>query len=368
MGFKDLGLSQQIIKSIAELGIEKPTEVQQKVIPLLLEKKTDLFAVAQTGSGKTLAFAAPILEQIQSKKDTQALVLVPTRELAQQVKKVFFKASKYLDKKIFVDAVYGGEKIHIQEERLERPTQILVATPGRLLELLERNALNLINLKYLVLDEADEMINMGFRPDLDRLLKYIPQEKQVWMYSATLPDELRGMVKNYLKRDYEKIELAKQIKINPNINHRYKMVEPSDKFDYILDFIDSQEGNQGIIFVRTRANAQQLAEALQNEDVSAKAIEGDMGQRDRDKVMRSFKNGATQILVATDVAARGIDVDDLAFVLHHQLPEQYVFYPHRSGRTARAGKKGVSLALVSNREKVQLNDISKKYKIEFREQ
>ncbi len=365
MSFTNFGVNDQIVKGLKEVGVNTPTAIQRDVLPLLLNESADLFALAQTGSGKTLAFSIPLISKIDSNKGLQALIIVPTRELAQQVKKAVFKATKYLEHKIFVEAVYGGTKIEDQEARLQKPTHIIVATPGRLLDLLERNSIQLTKLKYLVLDEADEMINMGFRPDLNRMIKYMPNEKQVWMFSATLPEELRSVVKKFLRSDYHKIETSKTIEINPNIKHCYKRLAASDKFNYLLDFIDSREGGQGILFVRTKANAQKLAEALQEEGISSRALEGNMGQRDRDKVMRSFKNGASQILVATDVAARGLDIDDLSFVIHHQLPDQAVFYPHRSGRTARAGKKGLSLALVSPREEEDKVRIEKTFGISF---
>ena len=365
--FSELSLSQELIKSIHELGISKPTEIQEVLIPRLMQSDFDIMAMAQTGSGKTLTYAAPLIEKIPESESIQALVLVPTRELAQQVKKVFFKSTKYLSKRLFVEAVFGGQKIQDQEARLKKPTQVLVATPGRLLELLERNSVNLRALKYLVLDEADEMIQMGFRQDLNRLIRYMPDQKTVWLFSATMPEELRSVVKKYLKPSHETFKADAQIRINPNISHEYKVMAAGAKFDYILDCIDAAEGDQILIFVRTKANAQKLAEALLEEDIAAKALEGNMGQRDRDKVMRGFKNGATQVLVATDVAARGLDIDDLNLILHHQLPDQAVFYPHRSGRTARAGKKGRSLALVSPRERFLMDEIVKSYEISFRE-
>ncbi len=306
MSFTNFGVNDQIVRGLKEIGVNTPTAIQRDVLPLLLNESTDLFALAQTGSGKTLAFSIPLISKIDPNKGLQALIVVPTRELAQQVKKAVFKATKYLENKIFVEAVYGGTKIEDQEARLKKPTHIIVATPGRLLDLLERNSIHLTKLKYLVLDEADEMINMGFRPDLNRMLKYMPNEKQVWMFSATLPQDLRPIVKKFLRSDYHKIETSKTIEINPNIKHCFKRLAASDKFNYLLDFIDSREGGQGILFVRTKANAQKLAEALQEEGISSRALEGNMGQRDRDKVMRSFKNGASQILVATDVAARGL--------------------------------------------------------------
>ncbi|MGB0776576.1 MAG: DEAD/DEAH box helicase [Flavobacteriaceae bacterium] len=365
--FIELGLSQGVSKSLGEMGVKTPTDVQKEIIPLLLDKEVDLLAMAQTGSGKTLAYVTPIIDKIKANEGIQALVLVPTRELAQQVKKVFFKSTKHIDKRLFVEAVYGGQKIHDQEDRLKKPTQILVATPGRLLELLERNSLDIRNLKYLVLDEADEMIQMGFRPDLNRLIRYMSDQKHVWLFSATLPDELRAVIKKYLRPGYESFKADAKIRLNPNINHEFKELAPGNKMDYIIDQIDGMNGEQGIIFVRTKANAQKLAEELSEDGIAAKALEGNMGQRDRDKVMRGFKNGATQILVATDVAARGLDISDLNYIIHHQLPDQTVFYPHRSGRTARAGKKGLSLALVSPRENHLLNEIEKTFQIKFKQ-
>jgi ATP-dependent RNA helicase DeaD len=366
--FKELGINQDYIKGLNELGIKKPTEIQEKTIPILLDKPTDFIGLAQTGTGKTAAYGLPLLETIDADIPLiQGLVLSPTRELVQQIKKQLFKYTKYIDEKIFLEAVYGGEKIDKQMQRLKRPTHIVIATPGRLIDLIERDVVNLRNIKTLVLDEADEMLNMGFQKDLNKILKYTKGKKNTWLFSATMPNEIQQIIRNYMDKDRVEVKVNRNNVVNKNINHQYKITTLKDKLNTLLDLLDEKKDERGIIFVRTKLGAQKLAQELQEEGFSVKALEGDMQQKEREKVMRAFKNKSLQYLVSTDVSARGIDVADLGFVINYQLPEQLEYYTHRSGRTARAGKKGESIALVLPSEMQEIYDLQKKLNINFQE-
>ena len=363
--FQKLGISKDFIKGLNELGIVEPTQIQNETIPILLDKPTDFIGIAPTGTGKTAAYGLPILQQIDiENKVIQALILSPTRELAQQIKKQLFKFTKYIDGKIFTEEVYGGEKINIQISNLKRPTHIVVATPGRLLDLIEREALNLKHVNTLVLDEADEMLSMGFKEDLDKILKYTGQTKNTWLFSATMPAELNQLIKKYMSNKAIKIEPNKNL-VNTNITHQYINTSLKDKDDALIQLLDGRKQERGIIFTRTKAGAQKLTKTLKEEGFSVEALEGNMQQRDREKVMRGFKKGITQYLVSTDVSARGIDVNNLAFVIHYQLPETLAYYTHRSGRTARGGKSGVSIALILPQEITQIKELEKELGITF---
>lgn len=364
--FADLGVRKDFLKSIKELGISTPTEVQEQTIPTLLSKRTDFIGLAQTGTGKTAAFGLPILHQIDSSKDQiQALILSPTRELVQQIKKQLFKFTKYAPEKIFVEGVYGGEKIERQIKNLKRTTHIVVATPGRLIDLIERGEINLKQIKTLVLDEADEMLSMGFKQDLNRILRYTSGERNTWLFSATMPDEIKRIIKSYMNVNATRVEIDRNSLVNANIGHRYVRTSLKEKTDDIIRFLETRSNERGIIFCRTKAGAQKFAEELLEEGFSVGALEGDMQQKERDKVMRAFKNESLQYLVSTDVSARGIDVKDLAFVIHHQLPEKREYYTHRSGRTARAGKTGVSIAFILPNEIQVIHEIQKDLNITF---
>jgi ATP-dependent RNA helicase DeaD len=366
--FKDLGINSEYIKSLNELGIEHPTEIQEKAIPILLNSKTDFIGLAQTGTGKTAAYGLPVLAGINPNKDhIQALVLSPTRELVQQIKKQLFKFTKYIDDKIFIEAVYGGEKIEKQIKNLKRPTHIIVATPGRLIDLIERGEVNLKNITTLVLDEADEMLSMGFKLELNRILKYTNGSRNTWLFSATMPEEIQFIIKKYMSPKAIRIEVNKNKQVNENITHRYILTNVKEKFDVLVQLLEGREKERGIVFCRTKAGTQSLKEKLKEEGFSVGALEGDMQQKDRDKVMRAFKNESLQILISTDVSARGIDVYNLGYVIHHQLPEKLEYYTHRSGRTARAGKTGLSFALVIPSEVEKLNEIQKKLNIKIKE-
>ena len=366
--FLDLGIHKNYIKSLKELGIKTPTEIQQQAIPILLESKTDFIGLAQTGTGKTAAYGLPILHHINPKKpEVQALILSPTRELVQQIKKQLFKYTKYNDYKIFCEGVYGGEKIDIQIRNLKRTTHIIVATPGRLVDLIHRDIVNLKHIETLVLDEADEMLSMGFKNDLNTILKTTKGAKHTWLFSATMPDDLKAIVKRYIKENAVRLEINKNSLVNANISHYFVETTLPNKRDALITLLEEREEEHGIVFCRTKAGTQALAHQLNQEGFNVAALEGDMQQKEREKVMRAFKKGNLQILVSTDVSARGIDVNDLGFVIHHQLPEHLEYYTHRSGRTARAGKTGASIALVLPNEITRVQEIESALGIKIRQ-
>ncbi len=348
--FKELGLGEDITKALDDLGFTHPTEIQAKAIPTLVQERPDFIGLAQTGTGKTAAFGLPLVQYYDEYADRLfALILAPTRELAQQIAKEFDNFSKY-KKGLKVQVVYGGTPIVGQIRDLKRTQpHILVATPGRLQDLIERKAVKLDNLEFLVLDEADEMLNMGFQEDIDNILQYTPDDKTLWLFSATMPKEIREIIGKYMEKPFE-VRVKSETKTNENIEHKYIYVNRSDKeaalkrvLDYLTDFY-------GVIFCKTKMDTQELAEYLEREGYRAEPLHGDMSQAQRDAVMAKFRNKTTPILVATDVAARGIDVDSLTHVVHYSLPENTEYYTHRSGRTARAGKKGTSLAIVTQQD------------------
>ncbi|TDI73234.1 MAG: DEAD/DEAH box helicase [Bacteroidetes bacterium] len=366
--FNELGVQSDLVRGLKELGIISPTEIQQTVIPVLLASNTDLIGMAQTGTGKTAAFGLPILQQIDpSRHEIQALILAPTRELVQQIQKQLFKYTKYSRDKIFGEAVYGGEKIERQIQRLRRITHIVVATPGRLIDLMDRKVIDLQGVSTVVLDEADEMLSMGFKKELNSILSRTGTQKNTWLFSATMPDEIKRLIKTYMAADAPFIEVNKNALVNANISHQYISTSIKDKVSILVRLLNSTGEERGIIFCRTKAGTQSLTAELQREGFSVGALEGDMQQKERDKVMRAFKNKSLRILVSTDVSARGIDVSNLGFVIHHQLPEHLEYYTHRSGRTARAGNKGNSIALVLPSEIQRVYEIEKALGIKFKE-
>ncbi|GHC51491.1 DEAD/DEAH box helicase [Ulvibacter litoralis] len=366
--FSTLGVRKDFVKSLNEIGIKEPTQIQEIAIPILLNSATDLIGLAQTGTGKTAAFGLPLLQKIDaSNPEIQALILAPTRELVQQIQKQLFKFTKYCDTKIFSEGVYGGEKIDKQIAALKRTTHIVVATPGRLLDLIERKDINIKNISTLVLDEADEMLSMGFKEDINRILKFTSGTRNTWLFSATMPEEIKKLIKTYMAVDAPRVEVNKESLVNANITHQYITTTIKDKVNLLEKLLDSRAKDRGIIFCRTKAGTQNLATALKDKGFSVEALEGDMQQKERDKVMRAFKNGSLQVLISTDVSARGIDVNNLAFVIHHQLPDQIDYYTHRSGRTARAGKTGVSLAFIIPGEIQKIHELRKVLGIQFKE-
>jgi ATP-dependent RNA helicase DeaD len=367
--FSALGIRADYIKSIKEIGISNPTEIQEKTIPILLSDPTDFIGLAQTGTGKTAAFGLPILHHIDANLDhIQALILSPTRELVQQIKKQLFKFTKYSEDKIFVEAVFGGEKIDRQMNNLKRTTHVVVATPGRLIDLIERGNVDISHVKTVVLDEADEMLSMGFKQDLNRILKFTTKsDRKTWLFSATMPEEIKRIVKTYMDSNAPRVEINRESLVNANIRHQYVKTTIKEKANDIITFLEKRDAQRGIIFCRTKAGAQNLAKYLIEEGFSTAALEGDMQQKERDKVMRAFKKENLQYLISTDVSARGIDVSGLNFVIHHQLPEQLEYYTHRSGRTARAGNTGTSLAFILPSELPRIHEIQKDLNIKFTE-
>ncbi len=356
-----------MIRGLEELGIVTPTLVQKKVIPFLLKDGGDLIARAQTGTGKTAAFGLPLLTKMDSKRrDIQGLVLAPTRELAKQIGKQLFRFTKYTEK-IFIEVVSGGENIDQQVEKLRRPTHIVVATPGRLIDMIERKALTLDAVRHLVLDEADEMLSMGFKPQLTEILSLTPQRLSTWLFSATFPDAINELIKGCMSPDAHSIQIDQAHVVNRDIEHRFALCKRADKTEFIADFLKRQKENRGLIFCRTKAGAMTLCQELRELGLAVDVLQGDLMQKERDKVMRAFKKQRVQFVVATDVAARGIDVAGLTFVIHHQLPDQIEYYTHRSGRTARAGNKGMSLALIEPNEQAQITQLENRLRLKFSE-
>lgn len=365
--FSELGISDELIKGLIENNIFDPTEIQTKSIPFLLKEGFDFIGQAQTGTGKTMAFGLPLLQKIDtSSSSVQALVLCPTRELGQQIAKQLFRVARYNPNRIFVESVYGGEPIEIQIKNLSRPTHIVVSTPGRLIDLLERKAISLKDVKTIVLDEADEMLSMGFKASIDTILEQTNGQRFTWLFSATIPDSLKEIIRSYMDDDAFKVEVDVKNIVNRDIEHQYvQCIDTKDKLNTLLEFLRTQGKGRGIVFCKTKDGTQSLAKQLIARNHSAEAIHGDLQQRDREKVMRAFKNEKLQILVATDMAARGIDVDNLQYVIHYQLPEQLEYYTHRSGRTGRAGKKGLSISLVTSSEMGRLKTIENELKIQI---
>ncbi|PCE63722.1 DEAD/DEAH box helicase [Sediminicola luteus] len=365
--FKSLGVTPHFVKSLAEIDIKRPTQIQEKTVPFLLNEIRDFVGQAPTGTGKTAAFGLPLLHQIDPDKAVvQGLILAPTRELAQQIKKQLFKFTKYAPKKIFVEAVFGGAKIEPQIKALNRTTHIVVATPGRLLELVEKGVLDIQQVKTLVLDEADEMLSLGFKQDLNRILKYAAGQRKTWLFSATMPEDIKKIIRNYMASDAMHIRLEEGGKLNPNIEHRFIQLPVKEKFRVLTIFLRRNRDAHGVIFCKTKAEVRNLFESLNEQGFQVAALEGDMTQKDRDKVMRAFKGKKLKVLISTDIAARGIDVRDLAYVIHYRLPEQLEYYTHRSGRTARAGKSGVSLAFIVNEEMPLMRRIENELDIRFK--
>ncbi len=366
--FSDLGVSEKFIKALLEINIITPTEIQEKAIPFLIEKGTDFIGQAQTGTGKTAAYGLPVLQAINpDKPNIQALILSPTRELGQQIAKQLFKFTKYIPKKIFIESVYGGAHIEEQISSLRRPTHIVVATPGRLVDLLERKAIDLSFIKTIILDEADEMLSMGFKKELDNILKFTAGKRHTWLFSATMPPEIKKIISGYMSPNVLKIEVNKNDITNRDIEHKFLVCTNEEKPEVLFQFIQSQGANRGLIFCRTKAEVQSVSKKLIGRKINTDALHGDMLQKERDKVMRAFKNSKLQILVATDLAARGIDVRELAFVVHYQLPEKTEYYTHRSGRTGRAGNKGFSLSMISSKEQSELRNLERELGIKIKE-
>ena len=365
--FSESGLSPEIIKAVSELGYESPTEIQKQTIPFILSDIRDLIALAQTGTGKTAAFSLPILDMIDdTSRKIQLLVLAPTRELALQIAKDVKNYTKYLPN-VKTVAVYGGSSITDQIRNLRDKPQIIVGTPGRVIDLINRKALDFSNIHWLVLDEADEMLSMGFKDDLETILKETPETKQTLLFSATMNKEVERISKNYLTNPH-RISVGAINAVKKNITHEYYVVNYRQKKEALKRLIDANPNQYSIIFCRTRMETQDVADFLMQNGYAADALHGDLSQAQRDTVMKKFRLKNIDILVATDVAARGLDVNSLTHVIHYSLPDDPEVFVHRSGRTGRAGRDGVSMALIKPEETRKLNQIKAQTKIEIKEQ
>ncbi|RFS26486.1 ATP-dependent helicase [Chitinophaga silvatica] len=356
--FESLGLQESILKGITDLGFVSPTPIQEQAIPVLLGGDRDFVGLAQTGTGKTAAFGLPLLQQIDLKLNkVQGLVLCPTRELCLQITNDLKNFSKHLGE-VGIVAVYGGSSIVQQLRELKRGVHIVVATPGRLLDIIDRGAINFENVRYVVLDEADEMLNMGFQEDINNILSNTPESKTTWLFSATMPQEVRRIAKKYMEDPFE-LTVGTKNSGNVNIEHEYYVVRPREKYAALKRIVDYNPEIFGIIFTRTKIESQEIAESLIKDGYNADALHGDLTQQQRDKVMKRFRERALQVLVATDVAARGIDVDNVTHVINYDLPDDVENYTHRSGRTGRAGKSGTSIAIISGRDIGKIRQIER---------
>lgn len=370
MTFDELGLNESLLRAIADLGFVEPTPIQQAAIPLMLHSDDDLVGLAQTGTGKTAAFGLPILHHLstpgvsnQQQHTTQALILAPTRELCMQIAKDLKNYAAYLPIKIV--AVYGGEDIRKQLYQLDITPEIIVATPGRLIDLVRRNKVDLSTIDYLVLDEADEMLNMGFKDDLETILKETPQHRRTLLFSATMPKEIAAIARNYMC-DAKELQIGERNAGTENVEHIYYVCRAEQRYEVLKRIVDLNPDVYGIVFCRTKADCQVVAEKLIKDGYNADALHGDLTQVARDNVMQRFRLGAVQLLVATDVAARGLDVHNLTHVINYQLPDDTEVYTHRSGRTGRAGKKGVSVSIVHVRELRRIAELERLLKRAFK--
>ncbi len=358
MSFEALGIEESLLQGINALGFTEPTPIQEKAIPILLSGTKDFVGLAQTGTGKTAAFGLPLLQLVDSEaRHPQALVVCPTRELCMQITKDIAKFSLH-KKSIKSVAVYGGASIGDQIRDLKRGVQIVVATPGRLIDLIERKAINLENINYIVLDEADEMLNMGFREDIEFILGNTPNRNSIWLFSATMPSEVKQVSKRFMTTPAE-VTIGKANAANENIDHQYYTTSGVNRYHTLKRIIDFNPGIYGIIFTRTKADAQSITESLIREGYDIEALHGDLTQAQRDKVMARFREKNLQLLIATDVAARGIDVQGITHVINYELPDDPEVYTHRSGRTGRAGKSGICISIISQREAYRLRQIEK---------
>jgi len=358
MSFEALGIEASLLEGIQALGFTQPTPIQEKAIPILLSGTKDFVGLAQTGTGKTAAFGLPLLQLVDVEmRHPQALVVCPTRELCMQITKDLANFSTH-KKSVRSTAVYGGASIGEQIRELKRGIHIVVATPGRLIDLIERKAINLENINYIVLDEADEMLNMGFREDIEFILGNTPNRNSIWLFSATMPNEVKQVSKRF-KTTPAEITIGKMNAANVNIDHQYYVTSGVNRYQTVKRIIDFNPGIYGIIFTRTKADAQHITESLIREGYDIEALHGDLTQAQRDKVMARFREKSLQLLIATDVAARGIDVQGITHVINYELPDDPEVYTHRSGRTGRAGNSGVCISIVTQREAYRLRQIEK---------
>ena len=364
--FEQLGLNESLVLAIKDLGFENPSEVQEKAIPLLLEQNTDIVALAQTGTGKTAAFGFPLIQKIDAEdRNTQALILSPTRELCLQITNEIKLYSKYI-KGIHTVAVYGGASITEQAKDVKRGAQIIVATPGRMQDMINRGMVNIKNISICVLDEADEMLNMGFYDDICSILADTPDEKNTWLFSATMPAEVARIAKQFMHTPQE-ITVGHKNQGSTNVSHEFYLVNARDRYAALKRLADANPDIFSVIFCRTKRDTQAIAEKLIEDGYNAAALHGDLSQAQRDAVMKAFRGRQIQMLVATDVAARGIDVDDVTHVINYQLPDEIETYTHRSGRTGRAGKSGTSMVIITKSEVRKIHQIEKIIKNKFEE-
>ncbi|MEO9893424.1 DEAD/DEAH box helicase [Aurantibacter sp.] len=362
--FEALGLQQTLLDAVADMGFENPSEVQEKAIPILLEDETDLVALAQTGTGKTAAFGFPLIQKLQSdSRTTQGLILSPTRELCLQITNELKLYSKY-EKNINVVAIYGGASITEQARQIKRGAQIVVATPGRMKDMIGRRLVDISKIDYCILDEADEMLNMGFFEDIKEILSNTPDEKSTWLFSATMPKEVSVIAKKFMHNPQE-ITVGAKNSGTDTVQHEYYVVSGRDRYPALKRLADANPDIFSVVFCRTKRDTQRVAEKLIEDGYNAGALHGDLSQNQRDLVMSSFRKKQIQMLVATDVAARGIDVDDITHVINYQLPDEIETYNHRSGRTGRAGKSGISMVIVTRSEMRKINAIERKIKRDF---
>ena len=362
--FKKIGLEENLVLAVEKMGFETPSEVQSKTVPILLEKDTDLVALAQTGTGKTAAFGLPMIQKIDvNSKTTQGLILSPTRELCLQITNEIKQYGQFY-KGLNVTAIYGGASITDQARSVKRGAQIIVATPGRMKDMIKRKLVDISQIKYSVLDEADEMLNMGFYEDITDILSFTPDEKNTWLFSATMPREVSSIAKKFMNNPIEITVGTKNVG-SDQVSHEYYLVKSSDRYVALKRLVDANPHIFSVIFCRTKRDTQKVAEKLIEDGYNAGALHGDLSQGQRDLVMKSFRNKQIQFLVATDVAARGIDVDNITHVINYQLPDEIETYTHRSGRTGRAGKTGISLVIISKSELRKIGHIQKKIKKEF---
>ena len=365
--FKSLGLNAQLLKAVENLGFESPTEVQHKVIPILLENNTDLVALAQTGTGKTAAFGFPILQKIDTEnRNTQGLIISPTRELCLQITNDMSTYGQGL-KNLNIVAIYGGASITEQAKKIKRGAQIIVATPGRLKDMIKRKMVNIRSIEYCVLDEADEMLNMGFYEDIKDILKNTPNDKDSWLFSATMPPEVNVIAKKFM-HDPKEITVGTKNSSAKNISHQYYIVGARERYSALRAVISLNTDIFGCVFCRTKIETQKVADKLIKDGYKAAAIHGDLSQNQRDAVMQSFRKKKIQLLIATDVAARGIDVDDITHVINYQLPDEIEIYTHRSGRTGRAGKQGTSVIFITKSDQRKIRMIENKLQIKLAKQ
>ena len=356
--FEQLGLNEPILKAISDMGFETPSEIQQKAIPTLLANGADMVALAQTGTGKTAAFGFPLLQLIDTdSRVTQGLILSPTRELCLQIASELRNYAKYLPK-VNVVAVYGGASIEEQARSLKKGAQIIVATPGRMQDMIRRNFVDITNINYCVLDEADEMLNMGFYEDITAILSHTPQEKSTWLFSATMPNEVAKIARKFMRKPIE-ITVGTRNQATNTVQHEYYIVSGRHRYQALKRLADANPDIFSVVFCRTKRDTQAVAEKLIEDGYNAAALHGDLSQNQRDLVMKSFRARQIQMLVATDVAARGIDVDDITHVIHYQLPDEIETYNHRSGRTGRAGKSGISMVILPKSEVKKIKTIEK---------